>query len=501
MEKFIAHQKLPTVWREREILRNKGQFWTPDWVANAMVEYVSQESDLIFDPATGKGAFCESLYKLEKDEISFYGTDIDPNILSESIYKKPKCFVERKDFITDPPDRKFKSIVANPPYIRHHRLDEKTKKNLKSLCAKITGFTIDGRAGYHVYFLLQILDHLEKNGRLAVILPADVCEGTFALKLWKWISENYCIESVVSFTSEATPFPNVDTNALIFFIKNSEPTPTLLSVKSNKSYSSDLFDLVESKFKRRKFLTLEITSRSINEAIETGLSRPVQENPDVKYRLQNFATVMRGIATGANEFFFLTTEQKNELKIPGRFFKIAVGRTRDVNGDRITKKDLIKLEENNRPIYLLSITADEKLPDSLREYLKLGEESGLSTRPLISQRKPWYKMEQREIPPLLFAYLGRRNSRFIKNDAAVLPLTGFLCVYPKIRDEEFIQKLWQVLNHPKTLENFSLVGKSYGSGAIKIEPRNLDKLPIPEELIKRYGLEKFAEKEIQIKLF
>lgn len=38
-------------------------------------------------------------------------------------------------------------------------------------------------------------------------------------------------------------------------------------------------------------------------------------------------------------------------------------------------------------------------------------------------------MEQREVPPILFAYLGRRNTRFILNEAGILPLTGFLCVY------------------------------------------------------------------------
>jgi len=35
-----SHQKLPSNWDEREVLRDKGQFWTPSWVAEAMVSYV-----------------------------------------------------------------------------------------------------------------------------------------------------------------------------------------------------------------------------------------------------------------------------------------------------------------------------------------------------------------------------------------------------------------------------------------------------------------------------
>ena len=124
---------------------------------------------------------------------------------------------------------------------------------------------------------------------------------------------------------------------------------------------------------------------------------------------------------------------------------------------------------------------------------------GLPTRPLIKQRKPWYKMEKRKVPPLLFAYLGRRNTRFIKNEAGVLPLTGFLCVYPIHNDDKSVRNLWQALNHPDTLENLKLVGKSYGSGAIKVEPGNLSELPIPEHIVEQFDL-KNAHKKPQPQL-
>ena len=193
MVKLKAHQKLPTEWNEREILRDKGQFWTPNWVAEAMVAYVSQDTDLVFDPATGKGAFYEALLKLNKPEISFFGTDVDHEVLTDDIYKQESCIVELRDFIKNPPNRKFKAIVGNPPYIRHHRIDEETKAFIKKFSLTSTELSIDGRAGYHIYFFIQALNLLEKNGRLAFIMPADTCEGKFASNLWKWISENFCI--------------------------------------------------------------------------------------------------------------------------------------------------------------------------------------------------------------------------------------------------------------------------------------------------------------------
>jgi len=501
MGKIKLHQKLPTEWNAREILRDKGQFWTPSWVAEAMVAYVAEETDLIFDPATGRGAFYEALLKLNKKNISFFGTDIDPEVLADEIYNQEKCFVEKRDFIKNPPQRKFKAIVANPPYIRHHRIDEETKLILKQLSTSITGGTIDGRAGYHIYFFIQALNLVEKDGKLAFIMPADTCEGKFAKNLWKWISEKFCIEGVITFDEKATPFPNVDTNAIVFLIKNSKPQKTLQWVKANEAYSSDLLNFISSNFKKNKYDTLEIISRQLKEGIATGFSRPEQNHNGFKFHLNDFANVMRGIATGSNEFFFLTAQQVKEIGIPKEFLKRAVGRTKDATESVLTLKDVEELEKENRPTYLLSINGHDKFPKAISNYLKVGEEMGLPSRSLIQQRKPWYKMEKRQIPPLLFAYLGRRNTRFIKNEADVLPLTGFLCVYPIYNDKEYIDNLWQALNHPDTLENLKLVGKSYGSGAIKVEPGNLSKLPIPEHIVALFNIKrpyKTADGQLEI---
>jgi methylase of polypeptide subunit release factors len=502
MESVKAYQVLPTAWVARERLRDKGQFWTPSWIAEAMTAYIADGTDLIFDPATGRGAFFEALLKLNKPSISFFGTDIDGDVLSDPIYDHEKAFVEKRDFIKKPPHRKFKAIIANPPYIRHHRIDEETKKCLRQLAANIIGKPIDGRAGYHIYFLIQALNLLEANGKLAFIMPADTCEGKFARNLWQWISERFCIECAILFDEKATPFPNVDTNAIIFLIKNCAPANTLHWVKAQEAYSRDLFNFISSGFKQQKFETLDVTTRSLGEAIETGLSRPPQNRSTFKFHLHDFAHVMRGIATGSNDFFFLTSLQAKTLGIPNEFLKRAIGRTKDATANVLTAKDIERLDKNNRPTFLFSTHGHHAFPKSVSNYLKMGEDSGLPNRSLIRQRKPWYKTEKRTVPPLLFAYLGRRNTRFIKNEAEVLPLTGFLCVYPIYDDTEYIENLWQALNHPDTIENLRLVGKSYGSGAIKVEPSNLSKLPIPEHIVQQFRLKRlYKTPEGQLDLF
>ena len=484
---------LPTAWHEREELREKGQFWTPDWVADAMVVYVMQGSDLIFDPGVGMGAFYKALRR-HSPHKKFYGIDIDADTLDAATATgmfDGLSEIEKRDFILHPPRQKFKAIVANPPYIRHHRLSPEYKGKFQVMNKEIVGTKLDGRAGLHIYFLAQALNLLEDGGRLAFIMPADTCEGVFSGKLWRWISSKYALDGIVTFEHDATPFPGIDTNPIIFLIRKAPPEKFLSWIRCLKPNTDELKHLIIRNFIGMEYSDLIIQKRNLHEALATGLSRAPRKEKEFEYTLADFAHTMRGIATGANEFFFLTEEKAVELKIPHDYLLPAIGRTRDAEGDSITAETLEELKKKGRPVYLLYPNGKswERLPQTVKNYLLEGERLGLPQRALISTRQPWYRMETRETPPFLFAYLGRRNTRFIRNIAGIVPLTGFLCVYPRSRDREYAEKLWNVLNHPSTVENLNLVGKSYGSGAIKVEPRALERLPINSELINKYGLQ------------
>jgi len=498
MDRKINSYKIPASGEARETLREKGQFWTPDWIAEAMVEYILTANGItVFDPAVGAGAFFRAVKTVSKERgfyTSLAGMDIDSNALQQSMeYGLSQNDIKNVligDFVFNPPQRYLSAIVANPPYIRHHRISMENKNELKRLSLQTTGKVLDGRAGLHIYFLIRALSLLEENGRLAFIMPADTCEGKFASDLWNWISTNFALDAVVTFAPEASPFPNVDTNPIIFFVQKTKPRDKFIWAKCHEPQSGMLKTWVGSGFHAKTGKALQVIERDLGEGLETGLSRPPITDKMSRYVLGDFVQVMRGIATGANEFFFLTDEQVKELEIPGKYFVRAVGRTRDVPTEEVTKETINALREKGRPTLLLSLNGEpfDEYPDMVQKYLKTGEKLGLPQRPLISQRKPWYRMETRVVPPFLFAYLGRRNSRFIRNTAKVIPLTGFLCVYPKQNDREYVERVWKILSHPDIGSNLALIGKSYGDGAVKVEPRSLEKLPIPDGIIELAGM-------------
>ena len=482
----------------REALREKGQFWTPDWVADAMVAYaVGSGSDHLFDPAVGAGAFLRAARRQEPQlgrSLALLGSELYPEVLEDArrsgLTPDDLREVEVADFLRLQPRRSFRAITANPPYIRHHRLPPELKAELRAIGRRTVGRPLDGRAGLHIFFLLHALELLDAGGRLAFIMPADSCEGVFAPDLWRWITARFRLDAVITFSSEATPFPQVDTNPIIYLISGEEPRPHLWWARCRAPDHVSLHVFCSTGCQAPENDSLVVEQREIGEALSTGLSRPRTLTKPGDIRLGDCARVLRGIASGANAFFFLTRERARELHIPREFLLPAVGRTRDVPGHTLDEAALDALDRRGRPTLLFAPDgrAMHRFSRSVRNYLEAGEAEGIHTRSLLSTRNPWYRMERRAPPPLLFAYLGRRNTRFILNQAEAVPLSNFSCLYPRRNGSAAATRLWRALQHPDTLANLSLVGKSYGSGAIKVEPRSLEQLRIPAHAATAAGL-------------
>lgn len=251
---------------------------------------------------------------------------------------------------------------------------------------KLLGKKIDGRAGIHVYFLLLALNNLKKGGKLAFIMPADTCEGIFAKDIWSYITSPYCLEAVVTFSPEATPFPNIDTNAVIFFITNRPKKQHIYKIHCNTPSEQSLFDVVKSNFVESSE-NVKVTEVDLNKALKVGLSRDTNSFVEHAFVLKDFAKIMRGIATGENSFFFMNSKTKLGLNLEDKYFIRAIGRTRDLTEDCITDDLLAKLDKQGRPTYLLSLDniPFKNLSQNIQKYIKLGETKGINKKASLSR--------------------------------------------------------------------------------------------------------------------
>ena len=398
-----------------------------------MAGWVTQDRpEILFDPAVGPGTFFAAAREAGFTG-EFHGFELHTNAFADGwkLGLKLDDFhrVRIADFIGTSLPGKFSAIVSNPPYIRHHRLTQDQKLELKQLAQNHLGFSLDGRVGLHIFFLLKCLTRLTPGGRLAFLLPADVCEGISSSIFWNRICQQYRLVAAMTFADEAAPFPTVDTNAMVFLFTKEKPAEDFLWLRVLERDGEAISAVLDG---RKPSSAASLHRRKLTEALKTGLSRPPRAQNNFGIPLSHFARVVRGIATGDNDFFFLTHEQLRLHQLPESFFGGPSEEHAIVPATDLCQRIwIVSKPQAEPPGCLTSRTNSAKnFRHSCRIYLKSGEQAGLPEKSLIKTRRPWYKMEKRTPPPILFAYLGRRDCRFVLNEANVVPLTGFLCVYP-----------------------------------------------------------------------
>lgn len=488
---------MPEMKPTLESVRSMGQVWTPSWVADAMATYLKGSFHKgVLDPAVGPGALVAACKRFSNDLPPVDAFEIDMNVLSsnhsENTFAKDdfrNMYIE--SFLLSNREEKYANIIANPPYLRHHKMPSELKELCKEITQKLLGITIDARAGLHVYFLLKALSQLEIDGKLVYLLPADVFEGVFAEKLWSAINAKFRIEGILTFSKDRMAFPGVDTNAVIIMIANAKPIEKMLWGQWNgeieKNFAKSVDFALGGNFVDAQKLGLKSLQVPISQAIGRGFTRSQEGETVEGVPFVEIATAVRGIATGDNDFFVFTRKRMKQFGLREETFVRTIMRVRDLPDSGLCAEDLEELDSNGRPTYLLSIDSETSIYPELLEYLKSGEATGVNQGALVSARKTWYFMEKRKPVPILFAYLGRRNVRFTRVNTVIQPLTGFLCVYPLAHIDA--DQLAVALNHPSTILELSKVGKSYGDGAIKVEPGGLRKLVVPWDAIYAAKLE------------
>ena len=123
-----------------------------------MVAYVLADgANTLFDPTVGEGAFFRAAKRRAQTQgrsLTLRGTEIDSDALTQTresgLSDADLASVQIRDFALDPPLERYDAIVANPPYIRHHRLSADTKIQLKQFSAVLPGKPLAGRAGFHI---------------------------------------------------------------------------------------------------------------------------------------------------------------------------------------------------------------------------------------------------------------------------------------------------------------------------------------------------------------
>ncbi|UCE16443.1 MAG: N-6 DNA methylase [Candidatus Bathyarchaeota archaeon] len=485
--------------------RKLGKFETPKHIAKFIVKWaIRKRDDLVLEPCVGSGIlFFEAIQQLKQFHTSgdalknVYGVDID-SVAVENVGKKigPDLSVNSNvihmDFLRTIPNKELPLVdvvICNPPYTRHQHLDQDYKKEIAKSIEQKTGIELSRQSSIYVYFLIHASRFLKEKGRMAFILPSNFLNVNYGVAVKKFLVDKFRIIAIILFPEKRLLFPNAITTTCIVFLekkKNKKNVVKFLKLNSMAD-NQNLLSAIEN-----PSLLIQKNWATVNKIRQVSLDPMKKWNhyfyPDIEdvrglVPLKVVAKVKRGIATGANDFFTLSDEEVQKLGIEQRFLKPVLARARNAPLLDFTSKDFQNLRENGKKVWLVSsdLAKDKLRGTNLLTYIKQGEMEELHLRHLTRCRRIWYSSEKRSPSPIILTYMSRKKPRFIFNEAGMLVLNTFHFVYPEgkaIRNRVELKALLAYLNSNEALNLLRRVGRVYGGGLLKIEPRELERLPI-----------------------
>ncbi|MGD0500353.1 MAG: SAM-dependent DNA methyltransferase [Bryobacteraceae bacterium] len=485
-----------------------GQFATPPALAAEMAAYTRKlwrdrtETVRFLDPAIGTGSFFSALRKAGKPGWleSASGVELDSQFADAAVrlWASEGLRVVTGDFTKLHPPRAGERpnlILTNPPYVRHHHLDQDDKVRLKTIASGIAGTEVSGLTGLYCYFMILSHHWLADGGIGVWLVPSEFMDVNYGRALQHYLTDRVTLLHVHRFDPRNVQFDDaLVSSAIVVYEKRKPPSDHEVRFSYGGSLlKPDVSELVPIRALResRKWSGFGRDARAVR-----------QSRDRFPTRLAELFTVKRGIATGANDFFVLSCSEAKRLGISERFLKPVLPSPRElreavIDADRRGYPRV----ENPRAVIDTNMSRDEIREEcpALWRYLKQGEEQGIPDLYLAGKRTPWYRQEQRPPAPFLCTYMGRGGRgkapfRFFWNRSRATATNVYLLLYPTgplqmalDSDPTLYERAFDLL---RGIESRALLdeGRVYGGGLHKLEPAELGNLDV-SSFVKQLGVQ------------
>ncbi len=454
-----------------------GQFFTDEKIARFMVKWVTKGTcESILDPAVGPGIFMKMADKIhpKAKKIAF---EIDPEMV--------KLFQNNHDFKTDLSETDYlysdlkepaDAIVCNPPYNKFQKIPEREK--LRKVFADKYGITLSGYTNYCIYFLLKSLQELKKNGRLAYIIPYEFLNTGYGEAVKEYLIQSRYLKTIIKFDNQLKLFEDaITTSCILLAEKKIHKKLEFVSLYSMEDLERWHEKTREAESSEKAAVCNSISYEKLN-AKEKWLSY-FANHSDTEYNEENLVpfskigTVKRGIATGNNEFFTLSREKIKKYGLSKSVCVPCIAKSPDVNVLLFDESEFLRLEEENRKVYLFN--GKNAVSKADKAYIKSGEENGVQKGYLTAHRTPWYAPEEKAPAPIWISVFSRSHIKVVRNEAMIKNLTTFHGIYfnESVSKEE-IDLFFCYLLTPIAQELLRKNKREYGEGLDKFEPGDLN---------------------------
>jgi adenine-specific DNA methylase len=464
----------------------RGGYYTPLDLASFLARWLSERSPAsLLEPSCGDGAFFRALASIGR----FKSTKITAFELNHSEARKAArtardlsltARVRPEDFLgwalrqLDGKTR-FGAVAGNPPFVRYQYLPPEFQAVSEQIFQRLAlPFTKHTNAW--VPFILASMSLLEPGGRLAMVVPSEIIHVLHAQSLRSYLGRE--CRRVVLIDPEDLWFDGALQGAV------------LLMAEKRASEHDAIEGLGIYPVKGREFLTIDPTvvfnapqclnghtvegkwTRALLSKSTRDLIDEVQDHPDV-HIFRDIADVDVGIVTGANKYFLVTDDVVERHRLH-KWAHPMFGRSGHCPGVIYDDQQHRANAKEGNPTNFLWFRGD-RLTESAKTYVKIGEQQNLHRRYKCRVRSPWYVVPSVYSTEIGMLKRSHDTPRLILNTLGAYTTDTAYRIRSK---HEPAERLVCCFFSPLTALSAELEGRHYGGGVLELVPSEIERLAV-----------------------
>lgn len=466
----------------------RGGYYTPDKISEFITDWaVKAAADTILEPSCGDGSFLNAItHRLKilgatRQEVkkNVIGVELD-SVEAEKAAQYGTTVV-CKDFfsyfreVVDD-KKKFDAIVGNPPFIRYQNFNEEYREIAFTLMNKY-GFKPNRLTNIWLPFLLLSCNALKPNGRLGMVIPAELFQVDYAAEARQFLSGFFDRLTIITF--KQLVFDDIQQEVVLLLGERGCEKHRIRIVELNNiedliSQGQKCLDTAEQKqldTGKDKWVKYYLTNEELQ----------LLKKLDHDSRISNATDLYEvnvGLVSGENDFFILNRSVVAEHNLESTVLPI-VSRSEQLKGIQLTEKDFDCLIGAGKKVFFFAPGNAEvdDLTKEQKEYIEYGEENGYNKNYKCRIRPKWYYVSSTWDADAFLIRQAHLYPRMILNKKNAL-------VTDTLHKVRFLQGVQGECVAAAFLNTYTFalsetLGRSYGGGVLTFEPGEMRKFRIP----------------------
>jgi adenine-specific DNA-methyltransferase len=354
-------------------------------------------------------------------------------------------------------------FIGNPPYTRHHNIDE----NWKTWYAqglRAAGVKGSKLAGLHLHFFLRTCQLAAPGDVACFVTAAEWLDTGYGAPLRALLAGQLGGVFVKVVSAERQVFKDALVSAAITGFR-----PGTLC-ESIAFQTCDAFDIGREPASSLT-VTAEVLASNPKWSAFLGTQPEVETDPSL-VELGSLFKVQRGQVTGCNRVWI--ADEHAQL-LPSRYRVPCVTDASDISkaGGELLDSGRLKTVVD-LPAQLDTLPENER--HAVAAFLNWAKSEGAHESYIAQHRNPWWRVNLKESAPIVMTYMGRKGPSFALNTAGARLINIAHGLYPRSPlPEAYLRNLVDWLN-----KNIGTkAGRVYAGGLTKFEPSEVMRLRIP----------------------